>query len=68
MNQFIEKLKSGELKIETCPQVELDSELTEEYIIKQLESYQRLLDSGIIDEASKEEQGPVKKLITNNKK
>lgn len=68
MNQFIEKLKSGELKIETCPQVEVDSELTEEYIIKQLESYQRLLDSGIIDEASKEEQGPVKKLITNNKK
>lgn len=68
MNQFIEKLKSGELKIETCPQVEVDSELTEEYIIKQLESYQRLLDSGIIDEASKEEQGPVKKLIPNNKK
>ena len=66
--QVIEKLKSGELKIETCPQVEVDSELTEEYIIKQLESYQRLLDSGIIDEASKEEQGPVKKLITNNKK
>lgn len=68
MNQFIEKLKSGELKIETCPQVEVDSELTEEYIIKQLESYQRLLDSGIIDEASEEEQGPVKKLIPNNKK
>lgn len=45
MNQFIEKLKSGELKIEICPQVEVNSELTEEYIIKQLESYQKLLES-----------------------
>ncbi len=67
MQQFIEKLKSGELKIETCPQVEVGSELTQEYIVKQLESYQRLLESGIIDEATKEEQRPVKKLVPNNK-
>ena len=52
MNQFIEKLKNGELKIETCPQVEVDSELTEEYIIKQLESYQKLLESEIIENAT----------------
>ena len=52
MNQFIEKLKSGELKIETCPQVEVDSELTEEYIIKQLESYQKLLESEVIEKAT----------------
>ena len=65
MNQFIEKLKSGELKIEKCPQVE--TEFNEEYIIKQLESYQRVLDSGIL-EAAKEEQGPVKKLVPNNLK
>lgn len=52
MNQFIEKLKSGELKIEKCPQVEEDSELTEEYIIKQLESYQKLLESEVIEKAT----------------
>lgn len=52
MNQFIKKLKSGELKIETCPQVEEDSELTEEYIIKQLESYQKLLESEVIEKAT----------------
>lgn len=68
MSQFISKLKNGELKIETCPQVEVGPELTEEYIIEQLESYQKLLESGIIDEATKEEQGPVKKLVPNNKK
>ena len=68
MRQFIDKLKSGELKIETCPQVEVEYELTEEYIIEPLESYQRLLDSGIIEETTKEEQGPVKKLVPNNKK
>lgn len=68
MSQFINKLKSGELKIEICPQVEVGTELTEEYIIEQLESYQRLLDSGIIDEATKEEQGSVKKLVPNKKK
>lgn len=66
MNQFIEKLKNGELKIEICPQVEAGSELTEENILKQLESYQRLLESGIIEEATKEEQGPVKKLVPKN--
>ena len=68
MSQFISKLKSGELKIETCPQVEIGSELTQEYIVKQLESYQKLLESGIIDKATKKEQGPVKKLVPNNKK
>ena len=52
MNQFIKKLKSGELKIETCPQVEVDSELTEEYIIKQLESYPKLLESEVIKKAT----------------
>ena len=52
MNQFIKKLKNGELKIETCPQVEVDSELTEEYIIKQLESYQKLLESEVIEKAT----------------
>lgn len=68
MRQFIDKLKSGELKIETCPQVEVESEFTREYIIEQLESYQRLLDSEIIEETTKEKQGPVKKLVPNNKK
>ena len=68
MRQFIDKLKSGELKIETCPQVEVESEFTREYIVEQLESYQRLLDSKIIEDTTKEEQGPVKKLVSNNEK
>ncbi len=68
MRQFIDKLKSGELKIETCPQVEGESEFNREYIIEQLESYQRLLSFGIIEETTKEKQGPVKKLVSNNKK
>jgi virulence-associated protein VapD len=67
MKQFIEKLKSGELKIETCPQIETGEELTAEFIIQQLEDYQKLLDSGIIEEVVKEEQGPVKKLVPNKK-
>lgn len=68
MKQFIDKLKSGELKIETCPQVEVKSKFTREYIVEQLGSYQRLLDSKIIEDTTKEEQGPVKKLVSNNKK
>lgn len=66
MRQFIDKLKSGKLKIETCPQVEVESGFTKEYIIEQLESYQRLLDSEIIEETTKEKQEPVKKLVSNN--
>ena len=68
MRQFIDKLKSGELKIETCPQLEVKSKFTREYIVEQLGSYQRLLDSKIIEDTTKEEQGPVKKLVSNNKK
>ena len=67
MNQFIEGLKSGELKIETCPQAEVGTELNEDFIIQQLEAYQRLLDSEIIKKDSKKKQGPVKRLILNNK-
>jgi cobalamin biosynthesis Co2+ chelatase CbiK len=67
ISSFLNKLDSGELKIETCPQVETGEELTEEFIIHQLEDYQKLLDSGIIEEASKEEQGSLKKLVLNKK-
>lgn len=58
MNRFIEKLKNGELKIETCPKVETEEEFTEEYIKQQLEAYQRLLDSDLM----KKELAPVKRL------
>ena len=68
MNQFIEKLKSGELKIEICPQVEVGTELNEDFIIQQLESYQRLLDSEIIEKNTKREQGPILKKIRKNDK
>lgn len=62
MRQFMEKLKSGEIKIETCPQVEVGEELTEEFILQQLEKYQKLLDNiEIIDEMPKENQGPILK-------
>ena len=37
--------------------------MTQEFIIHQLENYQKLIDSGIIEESVKEEQGPVKKLV-----
>lgn len=63
MKQFLENLKDGKLKIEICPQIETEEELTEEFIIQQLEYYQKLLDSGIIDKLTKEEQEPVKKLL-----
>lgn len=68
MNQFIEKLKSGKLKIEICPQVEVGPELTEDFIIQQLESYQKLLDSEIIEKNTKGEQGPILKKIRKNNK
>lgn len=69
MNEFMRKLKSGELKIETCPQVEIEEELTEKEIIKKLESYQKLLESGIIEDVAKsknEEQNPVLKFNKKN--
>lgn len=67
MNKFLEKLKSGELKIETCPQVETGEELTKEYIIQQLEMYQNLLDSKIIEKSTEVEQVPIKKLVPKQK-
>ena len=65
IKQFLEKLKSGKLKVETCSKTETEEELTEEFIIQQLEYYQKLLDSRIIEESSKEKQEPIKKLIIN---
>lgn len=61
MNQFIQKLKTGELKIEKCSQLQVVPELTEDYIIKQLESYQNLLNSEVFENITKNEQGPILK-------
>lgn len=61
MNQFIEKLKTGEIRIESCPQVKTGEELTEEFIIQQLESYQKLLDTRIIEDATRKDKGPILK-------
>lgn len=61
MSQFIEKLKSGEIKMESCPQVKTGDKLTEGFIIQQLENYQKLLDPGIIEDATREEKGPILK-------
>ena len=66
MKKFLEKLKSGELKIETCPQLETGEELTQEYIEQQLEKYQRLLDSGIIDTATRKEYGQDEEEVVTN--
>lgn len=67
MNQFLENLKSGKLKIESCSQFEIEPELTEKFIIEQLENYQKILDNGLLSEVTKIEQGPVKKLTSNKK-
>lgn len=61
MNKFIQKLKNEELKIESCHQVETGYELTEEFIIQQLEGYQKLLDTGIIKDVTREEKGLILK-------
>ena len=61
IDKFLENLRSCKLKIETCPQAETGFELTEEIILKQLEDYQKLLDTYILDKEIKEEQGPILK-------
>lgn len=66
MSQFIEKLKNGELKIDKCPQVEVEDEINEEFIIQQLESYQKLLNSKFFGDITKEEPEPVKKISFKN--
>jgi hypothetical protein len=49
---FMNKLKNGKLEIDTCPQVEVGPDISEEYVDEKLEAYQRLLDSGLIDGAT----------------
>lgn len=68
MNQFIKKLKNGELRIETCPQVEVNQELTEDFILEQLTSYQKLLDTAILNESTNKENKHLKKYKQNNLK
>ncbi len=65
MKRFMKKLENGEMTIETCPQIESGIELNEEFIAQEIEKYQALLESGIIERISNEEQGPVKKLVPN---
>lgn len=65
MKRFMKKLENGEITIETCPQIESGIELNEEFIAQEIEKYQALLESGIIERISNEEQGPVKKLVPN---
>lgn len=62
MSSFMKKLNSGKLKKDTCPQTGKEFTGSEEEIENELKSYQSLLDSGIIEQATKDEQGPVKKL------
>lgn len=65
MKRFMKKLENGEITIETCPQIESGIELNEEFISQEIEKYQALLESGIIERISNEEQVPVKKLVPN---
>lgn len=67
VKQFVEKLNNNEFVKDICPQVETGPELTKEFIIKQLQDYEKLLDTGILDEDTKEQEGPVKKLVPNKK-
>lgn len=57
MSQFMDKLKNGELTLDTCPQVKIGKEFsgTTEEVNRELESYQKLLESGIVDEILEEE-------------
>lgn len=61
MDSFIKKLKSGEIKKDICAQTGKIFTGTDEEIRSELESYQRLLESGIIKQESNEEQGLVLK-------
>lgn len=65
MKIFMKKLENGEIKIETWPQIESGIELNEAFVAQEIEKYQALLESGIIDRISNEEQVPVKKLVLN---
>ena len=65
MKRFMKKLENGEIKIETWPQIESGIELNEAFVAQEIEKYQALLESGIIDRISNEEQVPVKKLVLN---
>lgn len=65
MKRFMKKLENSEIKEETCPQIESGIELNEEFIAQEIEKYQALLESGIIERISNEEQVPVKKLVPN---
>ncbi len=65
MSKFIKKLKNGELKIETCPQIDNGDDLTDDFIIKQLESYQKLLDTNIINNVSEDDALLVKSIKDN---
>lgn len=65
MKRFMKKLENSEIKVETCPQIESGIELNEEFVAQEIEKYQALLESGIIERISNEEQGPVKKLDPN---
>lgn len=68
MKRFFEKLNGGVFKKDICSHAGREFNGTEEEVQSELESYQQLLNNGIIDEAVKEEQGPVKRLIPSNKK
>lgn len=65
MKRFMKKLENGEIKIETWPQIESGIELNEAFVAQEIEKYQALLESGIIDRISNEEQVTVKKLVLN---
>ena len=59
MNSFMRKLNSGEIKKDVCVQTGKVFTGTDEEIKSELESYQSLLESGIIKQESKDEQGPI---------
>ena len=65
MKRFMKKLENGEIKIETWPQIESGIELNEAFVAQEIEKYQALLESRIIERISNEEQIPVKKLVLN---
>lgn len=63
MNSFMGKLNSGEIKKDISVQTGKVFTGIDEEIKSELESYQSLLESGIIKQESKDEQGPILKKI-----
>ena len=61
MDSFMTDLNDGKLKKDICVQIDKVFTGTDEEIKNELESYQSLLEIGIIEQVSNDEQEPILK-------